>query len=76
MLLQKGINPTNVFHLQLPVEKCYERSRADSTKNFGAIRTILSQRMASQQTNYPQVAYFYQKYYNSLTTIDGKRSRW
>lgn len=76
MLLKKGINPTNVFHLQLPVEKCYQRSSKIAADQFGSVRTILSARMAHQSKNFPQVAYFYQKYYNSLTTIDGMRSCW
>jgi adenylate kinase family enzyme len=76
LLLNKGINPTNVFNLQLPIEKCYERSMETSNTNFSSIRTILSRRLATESKSCPEVAYFYQKYYNSLTTIDGMRSRW
>jgi len=47
MLLKKGVRPTNVIHLQLPVEKSYQRSLTTSDAEFGSIRTILSRRLGT-----------------------------
>jgi len=75
-MVKKGLNPINVFHLQLPEEKVYERSAPLAHSDFGCDRTILVRRLNHLTKHQPLTAFFFQKYFNSLTVIDGLKSRW
>ena len=76
LMVKKGLNPLNVFHMQLPVETVYERTAPSALSEFSCDRTILSRRINHLSRHQPLAAYFFQKHYNSLTVIDGLKSRW
>jgi adenylate/nucleoside-diphosphate kinase len=75
-MVKKGLNPLNVFHLQLPVEQVYKRTAPTAMSDFACDRTILARRLQHISKQQPLAAYFFQKFYNSLTVIDGLKSRW
>lgn len=75
-MVKRGISPLNIFHLQVPVEEVYKRSVDYHTSDFSCDRTILARRLSHQVKELPQVAYFWQKYYGSLSVIDGMKSKW
>jgi adenylate kinase family enzyme len=74
MMAQRGIVPSNVFNLDMPIAEVYHKSENDP--DFGCIRTILKKRLEFVAPNKAEVLYFYQKFYNSVTNIDGMKSRW
>ena len=76
MMAKKGINPSNVFSTNIPIEEVYTRTEADKVTDFGCDRTILSKRLNYFTMNLPLMTYWYQRYYNSVTNIDGMKSRW
>ena len=76
LLSKKGISPSNVICVNVPVEEVYARTEADKVTDFGCDRTILSKRINYLQSNLPLMAYHYEKYYNLVTNIDGTKSRW
>ena len=80
MLCQRGITPSNIFSMDIPTQEVFSRSaKAASTvmdEPFECNRQILKMRLQYANHHKPQVLYFYQKYYNSVTFIDGLKSRW
>jgi hypothetical protein len=71
-----GINPDVVFHVQVPTSEIFKRTEATSVSEFGSNRNILVRRLVNLTKNVPETAFFYQKYYNSLVSINGLKSRW
>jgi hypothetical protein len=76
MMAKAGLCPTNVFYLRVSNEEVFKRTQADSADNFECMRSILSQRIRYHELNTPHVLGFFQRYYNSLTEIDGSKSKW
>jgi hypothetical protein len=68
--------PSNVINLDVPITEVFSRTEAGQDTDFACNRQILKKRLQFQSENKPQVLYFYQKYYNSVTYIDGCKSRW
>lgn len=68
--------PTNVIYLQVPFSEVYKRTEATVASDFSSDRTILVRQLQFLSKNIPNVALFFQKYYNSLTSIDGLKSCW
>lgn len=60
----------------LQVEPSVVYKRASGDDSFECIGDILSQRLLKASTYLPQVSFFFQKYYNSVQSIDGCRSKW
>ena len=75
-LIIKGINPQNVFMLQVPTEEVYKRTESGVLTDFSCDRTILVRHLDQMSKHLPETAFFFQKYYNSLSNIDGLKSRW
>lgn len=76
LMAEIGIKPANVFVVNVPLKEVYARTESQKDDEFGCNRTILSQRLKYLEKNIPEAAFFYQKYYNSVTNIDGLKSRW
>jgi len=68
--------PSNVIYLQVPYSEVYKRSQAAAASDFECDRTILVRHLNFLGKHTPNVAVFFQKYYNSLTSIDGLKSCW
>jgi adenylate/nucleoside-diphosphate kinase len=60
--------------LHVEPQTVYKRCADD--KSFDCIGDILSQRLDKAAVTLPQVAFFFQKFYNSVQSIDGSRSKW
>ncbi len=43
---------------------------------FGSNRNILVRRLVNLAKNVPETSFFYLKYYNSLVSVNGLKSRW
>ncbi len=71
-----GMNPDVVFYVQVPTEEIFKRTEATKVKEFGSNRNILVRRLNNLTKNIPQTSFFYQKYYNSLVSVNGVKSRW
>ena len=76
LMSKRGLSPSNVLMLNVPVEEVYRRTEPFKVTDFGCDRTILSRRINYLAQNLPMMAFHYQKYYNSVTNIDGTKSRW
>jgi adenylate kinase family enzyme len=74
LMAQKSILPNNVLTIHVNPSVCYQRAKGDDS--FDYINDILKLRIENTLINQPQVNMFFQKYYNSVTSIDGTRSRW
>ena len=68
--------PSNVIYLQVPFSEVYKRTQATVASDFASDRTILVRHLNFLSKHIPHVALFYQKYYNSLTSIDSLKSCW
>jgi len=73
-MAQRSILPNNVLVLHVEPQTVYKRCTDD--KSFECIGDILSQRLDKAAVSLPQVAFFFQKFYNSVQSIDGSRSKW
>jgi len=73
-MAQRSILPTNVLALHIHPTEVYVRAKDD--KSFECIGDILSQRLDKASVSLPQVAFFFKKFYNSVQSIDGCRSKW
>lgn len=76
LMARSGINPANVFHLRITHQEVFGRTEPFVDSDFGAHRTILSKRLRYLHINTPQVLGFYQRIYDSLTELDGVKSKW
>lgn len=76
LMARSGINPANVFHLRISHKEVFQRTEPFVDSDFGAHRTILSKRLRYLHTNTPQVLGFYQRLFDSLTELDGVKSKW
>lgn len=71
-----GMNPDVVFHVQVPSSEIFKRTEATSVTEFGSNRNILVRRLVNLTKNVPETGFFYQKFYNSLVSVNGLKSRW
>jgi len=76
LLAKKGLLPTNLFFLRVPIETVYQRTAADAETVFGCNRIILKKRLHYLLQNLHQAAFMYQKYYNNVVSIDALKSKW
>lgn len=60
----------------MPIDEVYNRTVGRVQSDFDCDRTILVRRLAKQAKSIPETGFFYNKYYNSLISVDGKKSRW
>lgn len=58
------------------METVYKRTEPHKDSDFSCNRIILKRRLEFLQKNLPQMIYFYQKFYNSVTSLDGLKSKW
>jgi hypothetical protein len=65
-----------VIYLQVPFSEVYKRTQTTVASDFESDRTILVRHLNFLGKHVPHVALFFQKYYNSLTSIDGLKSCW
>jgi adenylate kinase family enzyme len=75
-MAQAGIVPDSVFQVNVPIEEVYNRTVGRVQSDFDCDRNILVRRLTRQATSIPETGFFYNKYYNSLITVDGQKSRW
>ena len=76
MMAKKGLLPSNLFILRVPIEDVFSRTAADVETVFGCNRIVLKKRLQYFMQNLHQVAFFYQKFYNNVCSIDGTKSKW
>ena len=76
LMAKKGLLPTNLFVINVPIDEVYKRTAPDAEKVFGCNRIVLKKRLRFTQENQHQAQFFYQKYYNNVVSIDGLRSKW
>ena len=76
MMSQRGITPTNVFNMDIPCSEVFSRTAAGQDSDFDCNRQVLKMRIQYGNHHKPQVLYYYQKFYNSVTFINGMKSRW
>jgi len=70
------MNPDVVFNVQVPTSEIFKRTEAIQVTEFGSNRNILVRRLVNLTKNVPETGFFYQKYYNSLVSVNGLKSRW
>lgn len=75
-MCKNGIRPANVFNLHIPISEVYNRTLDYALSDFGCDRTILTSRLAHTSKQIPEVAFFFHKYYNNLSNINGLKSKW
>ena len=75
-MVKQGLNPDVVFHVQIPTDEVFKRTESTKVSEFGSNRNILVRRLNNLTKNIPQTSFFYQKFYNSLVSINGLKSRW
>ena len=76
MMASAGINPTNVLFVRISNEEVYRRTLEGAQDDFECNRSIVSNRLRYCEANQPQVLGFFQRFYNSVTEIDGHKSMW
>jgi hypothetical protein len=54
----------------------YTRTHHDRNSEFSSNRIILSKRLRQLNIHLPQVTTFFQSIFNSLTVVDGTKSKW
>lgn len=75
-MAQRGIVPDNVFHLTVPIAEVYNRTVGKVQTDFNCDRSILVRRLQRQARSVPDTAFFYNKFYNNLVTINSLRSHY
>ena len=75
-MARAGINPFNVFMLNIQPEVVYQRTLSEKDSVFDFNRTILARRLRYLLKNLPPTVCFYIKLFNSLVEIDGMKSKW
>lgn len=75
-MAQVGLVPDNVFQINVPIEVVYNRTVGRVQSDFDCDRSILVRRLQKQAQSVPETGFFYNKFYNSLVSVDGQKSRW
>ena len=76
LMAKKSLLPSNVIMVNIPIEEVYKRTEPLIREEFSCDRTILKRRLEYTCRNAPQMVYFFQKFYNNVTSIDGLKSKW
>ena len=75
-MARKSLLPSNVIILNIPVDEVYRRTAPLVREEFGCNRTILKRRLEYAAKRMPEMVYFFQKFYNNVTSIDAMKSKW
>ena len=75
-MAKKSLSPTNVIYASIPIEEVYKRTESLQNDEFDCNRVILGRRLKYAQSSLPGTMYFFQKYYNCVTTVDAMKSKW
>jgi len=75
-MAKKSLLPANVIYTSIPLEEVYKRTAPFQDEDFACNRVILKRRLEYAEKNLPETIYFFHKFYNSVTTIDGMKSKW
>jgi adenylate kinase family enzyme len=75
-LTRAGLTPTNVIYMRIPHEEVYKRTEKNAINVFECMRSIVAEKLRYADANLPQVSQFFSRLYNSLTEIDGMKSKW
>ena len=76
IMAKKSLLPANVIMLNIPITEVYKRTESLVNSDFGSNRLIMKRRLDYYMKNYPQMVYFFHKFYNNVTSIDGLKSKW
>lgn len=76
LMAKKSLLPSNVILCNIPMEEVYKRTAPLADTEFACNRHILKRRLEYTAKNMPQMIYFFQKFYNSVTSVDGLKSKW
>ena len=76
LMAKKSLLPLNVIICNISMEEVYQRTAPLVQEEFGCNRTILKRRLDYAIKNMPGMVYFFQKFYNNVTSIDGLKSKW
>jgi adenylate kinase family enzyme len=71
LMAKKSLLPSNVIMVNIPLEEVYRRTEPFVREEFSCDRTILKRRLDYACKHAPQMVYFFQKFYNNVTSIDG-----
>ena len=75
-MAKKSLLPQNVIMIQIPTEEVYKRTEPLQKEEFQCNRTILKKRLDYADRNMGQMIYFFMKFYDNVTSIDGLKSKW
>lgn len=75
-MARAGINPFNVFCLNVAPNIVYQRTLSEKNSVFDYNRTILARRMRHYLKNLIHTHCFYLKLFNSSVEVDGMKSKW
>lgn len=75
-MVKKGLHPSNVFHIDIPISEVYKRTADKADTDFDCNRVILTRRLKCNIEHTRQAAFFFHKFYNSVTNICGLKSKW
>ena len=76
LMAKKSLLPCNVIFASIPVEEVYKRTEPLQDLEFDCNRVILARRLKYAQASLPGIIYFFQKFYNCVTTVDAMKSKW
>ena len=76
LMAKKSLLPSNLIMLNIPLEEVYKRTAPLQNEEYGCNRVILKKRLDYCDRNIPGMVYFFQKFYNNVTSIDGMKSKW
>ena len=75
-MAKKSLLPCNVINTNIPIEEVFKRTESLKNEEFSCNRVILGRRIKYAQAHLPGTMYFFQKFYNCVTTIDAMKSKW
>ena len=75
-MAKKGLLPNNMIMLRVPIETVYQRTAPHCETDFACNRIVMKNRLEFALQNYHQAAFFYQKFYNNVVSIDATKSKW
>jgi len=75
-MAKKSLLPSNVIMVNIPCEEVYKRTAPLQNEEYGCNRVILKKRLDYADKNMANMVFFFQKFYNNVTSIDGCKSKW
>ena len=76
LMAKKSLLPSNFIYVSIPMEEVYKRTEPLQNEEIGCNRVILKRRIDYADKFLPATVYFFQKFYNCVTSIDGMKSKW